>query len=124
MPARTASSLALVLSALSLAACGDSGPTVRERSPSFAIALDDYLLRPQSVRVPKGRRLTVTVANRGRLGHTFRIRSTNHTVLRLTTIEPGAQQSRSFNLAPGVYRMFCALSNHEELGMHGTLAVG
>jgi plastocyanin len=124
MPAQTRTFLALVSSALALAACGDAGPAVRERGATFTVTLDDYLLRPQSIRVPKRQGLTVTVVNRGRLGHTFRIRSVNHTVLRLTTIEPGEQRSRSFRLAAGSYRMFCALSNHEELGMHGTLVVG
>jgi plastocyanin len=126
MPARTRTFIALPLSALAFAfpACGGSGPTVRERTPNFTVTLDDYLMRPQTLRVPKGRQLTVTAVNRGRLGHTFRIRSINHTVLRLTTIEPGKQFSRSFKLAPGTYRMFCALANHEELGMHGTLVVG
>jgi plastocyanin len=123
MPARTATSLALALTALALTACGGSGPTVRERTPSFTITLDDYLMRPQSVRVPKRQTLTVTVVNHGRLGHTFRIRSNNHNVLALTTIKPGEQRSRSFKLAPGTYRMYCALANHEELGMYGTLVV-
>ena len=108
---------------VALAGCG-SAPAVREHTGSFNVTLDDYLIRPQQIRVPKDRRLTVTVHNVGRLGHTFRIRSTNHVVLALTTIPPGGTKSRSFRLAPGKYTMFCALSNHEELGMHGTLVVG
>ena len=120
---RTRTSLALAVAALVVAGCGDAGPLVRDDT-SFTVALDDYLLRPQEVRVPKGRRLTVTVVNRGRLGHTFRIRSLNdRNVLAMTTIRPGEQASRGVRLAAGHYTMYCVLANHEELGMYGTLTV-
>ena len=116
--------LMLVLAAVLAAGCGGA-PTVREPTGSFTVTLDDYLIRPQRIRVPKGEPLKVTVVNHGRLGHTFRIRSVNHNVLKITTIPPGGSTtSRSFTLAAGRYTMFCALSNHEELGMSGTLVVG
>ena len=121
---RTRPSLVLVILALALGGCGDAGAPVRERGSAFTVRLDDYLIRPQEIRVPKGRRMTVTVVNQGRLGHTFRIRSVNHNVLRITTIKPGERASRSFQLAAGNYTMFCAVANHEELGMSGTLTVG
>ena len=71
MPARTRTLIALALSALALAACGGEQPTVRERTGNFSVTLDDYLIRPQSIRVPGGVPLRVGVTNRGRLGHTF-----------------------------------------------------
>ena len=120
---RTRTSLALALATLTIAGCGSAGPPVREDT-SFTVVLDDYLMRPQQVRVPKGRRLTVTVVNRGRLGHTFRIRTENHNVLAFTTLEPGESKTRSFKLKAGTYTMYCALANHEELGMYGKLVVG
>ena len=120
---RTRTSLALALAVLAIPGCGSAGPPVREDT-SFTVTLDDYLMRPQQVRVPKGRRLTVTVVNRGRLGHTFRIRSVSRNVLAMTTIQPGEQTSRETRLAAGHYTMYCVLANHEELGMHGTLTVG
>jgi plastocyanin len=121
---RTRPSLLLVILALAIGGCGDAGAPVRERGDAFTVTLDDYLIRPQEIRVPQGRRMTVTVVNRGRLGHTFRIRSVKHNVLRITTIKPGEQASRDFRLAAGTYTMFCAVANHEELGMSGTLTVG
>jgi plastocyanin len=117
-PLALAAALALVFAS----GCGGAKP-VRE-THAFTITLDDYLIRPQAIRVPKGRRLTVTVHNAGRLGHTLRIRSANHNVMVITTIAPGGSRSRSFKLAPGRYTMYCALANHEELGMSGTLVVG
>jgi plastocyanin len=121
---RTRTSLVLAIAALAAAGCGGAGPPVRERDATFTVRLDDYLMRPQQIRVPKGRRLTITVVNNGRLGHTFRIRSVNHNVFALTTIKPGEQVTKSSRLAAGNYRMYCALANHEELGMYGTLTVG
>jgi plastocyanin len=120
----TRPSLALAFLALALTGCGDAGAPVRERSPNFTVRLDDYLIRPQELRVPKGGRLTATVVNQGRLGHTLRIRVGERNVLRFTTVRPGERKSRSFRLAPGHYEMYCALANHEELGMRGTLTVG
>jgi plastocyanin len=124
MPASTRTLIALALSALALAACGGDQPTVRERTGNISVTLEDYLIRPQSIRVPAGGTVTATVTNRGRLGHTFRIRGENHNVLAITTIQPGETKSRTRRLAKGTYTMYCVLANHEELGMYGTLVVG
>jgi len=124
MPVSTRPLIVLVLCALALAACGGAGAAVREPSRRFNVALDDYLIRPQKLAVPSGK-LTITVTNRGRLGHTLRIRTkTDRNVLAFTTLEPGESKSRSFKLGPGTYTMYCVLANHEELGMYGTLVVG
>ena len=123
MPASTRRLLALFMCALALAACGGSAAAVRERSGKVAVTLDDYLIRPQKLRVPSGD-LTITVTNRGRLGHTFRIRGKSRNVLAFTTLEPGETKTRAFKLKRGTYTMYCVLANHEELGMYGTLVVG
>ncbi len=121
---RTRPSLALVILALALSGCGDAGAPARERDGAFTVTLDEYLIRPQEIRVPKGRQLSITAVNKGRLGHTLRIASINRNVLRIDTLKPGEQKTRSFRLAAGNYRMYCVLANHEELGMRGTLTVG
>jgi plastocyanin len=122
MPASTRRLIPLALCALMLAACGGSEAAVRERSGKVAVTLDDYLIRPQSVSVPRGE-VTFTVTNRGRLGHTFRIRGKTKNVLAITTLEPGESKTETRKLAKGSYTMYCVLANHEELGMHGTLVV-
>jgi plastocyanin len=125
MSPRTRTLIAFALCALAAPACGGDAPATRERSRSFTIRLDDYLIRPQRLSAPGGRELSLTVANRGRLGHTLRIRTprTGKNVLSFTTIEPGESKSRRFRLARGTYRTYCVLANHEELGMYGTLVV-
>ena len=125
MPVSTRTPLVLILCALALAACGGSGAAVKEPSGRLNVTLDDYLIRPQAVRVPGGgKRLTVTVTNRGRLGHTFRIRGKTKNVLAMTTLEPGESKTETRKLAKGKYTMYCVLANHEELGMYATLRVG
>ena len=116
-----------LLALLALAGCGSAGAPVRTNETSFTVTLDDFTIRPQQLRVPKGKPLTVTVKNDGRLGHTFRIRSSGgRNVLAMTTIRPGESMTRKGRrpLAPGNYTMYCVLANHEELGMSGKLTVG
>jgi plastocyanin len=122
MPASTRRLILFALCALTLAACGGSSAAVREPSRDFKVTLDDYLIRPQTVSVPRGE-VTVTVTNRGRLGHTFRIRGRTKNVLVMQTLEPGESKTETRKLAKGKYTMYCVLANHEELGMHGTLVV-
>jgi plastocyanin len=123
MRPRTLTPIAVVAMALALAGCGGAGAPVRERGTTFTVTLDDYLIRPQEVRVPAGRRLTIRVVNRGRLGHTLRIRGATKNILAFTTIRPGETKERQFSPAPGTYTMYCVLANHEELGLYGKLTV-
>ena len=98
---------------------------MREPTGSFSVTLDEFLIRPQKIEVPAGKRLTVSITNRGARGHTFRIRGANRNVLAESTIKPGETRvRRNFRLARGTYRMYCVLANHEELGMYGELKVG
>jgi plastocyanin len=124
MRLRTPTPLALGAITLALAGCGSAGEPVRETSDRFTVTLDDYLIRPQELRVPAGRRLTITVTNRGRLGHTLRIRGASKNILAFTAVRPGESKTREFSPGEGTYTMYCALANHEELGLHGTLRVG
>jgi hypothetical protein len=117
MRARTLPLLAL----LALAGCGE-GPATVMKSRAFTVTLDDYLIRPQRISAPGGR-LTMTVVNRGRLGHTLRVRVNDKVVLAYMAIPPGQRRTRSFRLRRGTYTMFDAIANNEELGMRGTLTV-
>jgi plastocyanin len=124
MARKTRTLIVLFATSVLVAACGGSGKTVRAPSGKFTVTLDDYFIRPQVLRVPSGN-LTITVVNKGRLGHTLRIRTkTGHNVRAFTTIEPGASATRTAKLTRGTYTMYCVLANHEELGMYGTLQVG
>jgi cupredoxin-like protein len=119
MRRRTLSLLALVFA---LSGCLSDGATTRARRHAVTVTLDDYFIRPQNLSVPGGR-TTLTVVNRGRLGHTLRVRINDTVVVAYTAIRPGGSRTRSFHLRRGRYTMFDPIANNEELGMHGTLVV-
>ena len=49
MPAKTRTLIVLGLCALLISACGGSGAAVKEPSGRFAVTIDDYLIRPETV---------------------------------------------------------------------------
>ena len=124
MRLRTPTSLLPVVIAVAFAGCGSAGEPVRERGTTFTVTLDDYLIRPQALRVPGGKRLTIRVTNRGRQAHTLRIRGATKNILAFTAVRPGETRARQFSPSKGTYTMYCVLANHEELGLHGKLTVG
>jgi plastocyanin len=112
---------ALVAVAL-LGGCGGADPPARARDGRVEIALDDFLLRPQTVRARAGR-LTFRVTNEGRIPHNFRLRRGDGEPLKITTLLPGEEGTERARLPRGDYRMVCTVANHEELGMTGTLVL-
>jgi plastocyanin len=114
--------LAAALAALVLAGCGSAPPTVRAPDGRVAVTLDDFLIAPQRVRVPPGR-VTFTAVNRGRTAHTLRVTDGTRDLLKITTLLPGGRGEATATLAAGTYKLYCAIANHEELGMWGTLVV-
>ena len=84
----------------------------------------DFRMKPQVIRAPSDS-LTIIVRNDGRLPHAFRIRGATEAVrLKVPTLLPGEKAARvAVRLKRGHWRIFCPLSNHEELGMHGTLVI-
>jgi plastocyanin len=44
-------------------------------------------------------------------------------VNRIPVVAPESQTSETFDLAPGTYRLWCDLPEHDELGMHAQLVV-
>ncbi|HKR97952.1 MAG TPA: cupredoxin domain-containing protein [Candidatus Dormibacteraeota bacterium] len=121
MPPRTRAPGLLVTVLLGvLLAAGCGGGATAHAPRRFTLVLDDFLIRPQRVQVPAGR-LTLTVVNRGRIGHNLRIELGHHTVFSVLTLKPGAHATRSLRLRPGSYRMLCSVPQHEILGQYGTL---
>jgi plastocyanin len=108
--------------AIAIAGCGGDDPPVREPDRRVAIVLDDFSLTPQRVRMPAGE-ATFELSNEGRIGHNFHIVGRTGEPVAVTTLLPGDRESATARLRRGDYRMLCTVSNHEELGMYGTLVV-
>jgi plastocyanin len=112
----------VVLTVALLAGCGASPQAVRAPDGRVAFTLDDFSISPQKVRVPPGR-VTFTAVDRGRTTHTLRVTDGTHDLLSITTLHPGQRGSASATLRRGTYRLYCAIANHQHLGMWGTLVV-
>jgi plastocyanin len=120
---RHAPLLLLCLAAAALpAGCADDEPAARAESGRVAITAEDFRYDPQDIRASPGR-LRFDLANKGRLAHTFRLERRNHIVAKVSSFLPGDRATKTVRVRAGEYRFFCALSNHEELGMYGTLTV-
>ena len=105
------------------AGCGADEPApVRAKDNRIAVTATDFRFTPQTIRASPGR-LRVRLTNRGRLAHSFRVERKNQIVAKLPSVLPGEAATGRFRVRAGEYRFFCALSNHEEFGMYGTLVV-
>jgi plastocyanin len=112
----------LALSVALLAGCGSAPSTVDAPDGRVSFKLDDFFISPQKVRVPPGR-VTFTAIDLGRTTHTLRVSDGVHDLLSITTLHPGQRGSASATLRRGTYKLYCAIANHEQLGMKGTLVV-
>jgi plastocyanin len=112
----------IVLSIALLAGCGSTPRTFTAAHGRAAFTLDDFSISPQKVRVPPGR-VTFTATDRGRTTHTLRVTDGVHDLLSITTLHPGRRGSASATVKRGTYKLYCAIANHESLGMWGTLVV-
>jgi plastocyanin len=108
--------------ALPAAGCGDDAPPARPQAGRLDVVLDDFLIRPQRVRARPGR-IAFRAVNRGRLGHTLRVKRGDREPVAIKTLLPGERGEGSAAFARGDYKLVCILGNHEELGMYGILTV-
>jgi plastocyanin len=121
-PMPVARAALVVLTITLLAGCGSAPRTLRSADARVDFRLDDFSISPQKVRVPAGR-VTFTATDRGATTHTLRVTDGVHDLLSITTLHPGQRGSASARLKPGTYKLYCAIANHESLGMWGTLVV-
>jgi plastocyanin len=67
----------------------------------------------------------VQLQNFGEDAHNLRVERVDGSgaALSVPLAEAGEQQSASGTLAPGTYKVYCALPGHDALGMHASLEV-
>ena len=116
-------SAALVGLALSLAAgaCGSSKRT-QVKNGRLDVKMREYRLIPQRVDAKAGK-LTIVVRGRGVLAHRLAIGRGRFALAQAATVFPGSTRTLTVRLPAGRYRLFCSLSNHDTLGMHGSVVV-
>jgi plastocyanin len=123
MPPVSARSAALVGLALASAAggCG-AGRRSRVTNGRLDLTMREYRLIPQRVDAKAGR-LTIVAHDRGVLAHRLAIGRGRFALGQTATVFPGSARTLTVKLSPGRYRLFCSLSNHDTLGMYGSLVV-
>lgn len=115
---------ALAVLALTVAGCGSSDAVAVDAARPVAIAMSEFRLDPQDVRVEAGRR-TFEIRNEGTMVHRFELRSENlrDRLVIGRPLRPGESETLTVELAPGSYVMRCAQERHNTLGEHGTVEV-
>jgi hypothetical protein len=112
--------VAFVLAVLA-SGCG-AGQRTRAEHGRIDLVMHEYRLAPQRIGAPAGR-LVVSARNRGVLEHRLAIGRGRFALARSGTVLPGGAATLTVRLPPGRYRLFCTLSNHDTLGMYGSLVV-
>jgi uncharacterized cupredoxin-like copper-binding protein len=128
MPGLRASKLAPALATLVLlSGCGHTEAVGSDRT--LYVALSEYRVTPQSVRVSAGP-LTVFVHNYGRLTHNLVITlngqatgTTRPATGTTRPIWPGQSAEITLTLTPGTYLMASTILSDQALGQYGTLTV-
>jgi hypothetical protein len=132
LPGALARTVATVLTALLLltaafaAGCGSPAPVDVAESQPIAIAMSEFRLTPQTVRLNGAGRRTFEIRNEGTMVHRFELRSADGTkrVVIGAPLKPGQSETLTVKLARGRYLMRCAQERHNTLGEHGELVVG
>jgi Cupredoxin-like domain len=86
------------------------------------VALTEYRLSPDRVRVPAGE-LTIVVRNLGRLTHNLALSRNTKTQVQTKPIPPGSRAQLTVILTPGTYVLNSTLFSDQALGLYGTLIV-
>jgi len=98
------------------------------RAPAHAVdgrlrlSVREFSLSPASAQLRPGR-LTLAVRNDGVLPHRIAIGRGRSALAIGSTLAPGRQGELSARLPRGEYRVFCTLSNHDTLGLYGSVTV-
>lgn len=122
---------ALVVAAGTVAGCGQRQHFYFGLDHTIPVTLTDYRIAPQNI-VVNGGQVHLVVRNTGILPHNLVIEqfrtprgAVPHVYGKSPTIHGGqtATEREPIFLRPGIYRMRCALANHDDLGQWGTLKV-
>lgn len=84
---------------------------------------DEFSFTLSRLSVPN-KRVKIELANFGEDPHDLRLRRVGgHRTFRIPETPPGERKTRTFDLRPGRYRVWCSVADHHELGMRATLRV-
>lgn len=121
----------LMVLSLVLAACGGGAST----SNSVKVTMTDFAFNPNTINVPAGKEVDITLTNNGTVDHDFTVMSKpvsgtfsdadKANVIWQKTVAAGKTETDKFT-APaqaGEYQIVCAVPGHVEAGMVAKLVV-
>jgi hypothetical protein len=111
---------AAVSCALALSACSHVHVVGADRT--LRVALTEYRLRPQDVRMSAGP-LTIFIHNYGRLTHNLAVSMSGSSAGSTGPLLPGRSTELLLYLTPGRYLMASTILSDQALGEYGTLTV-
>lgn len=122
MPPLRASSAAVAALLLAAASggCGTPDATTVE-GHRIALRMEEFRYVPQALKASPGR-LEIVARNRGRLAHNVTVYRRGE-IAGAPSVKPGGSTRVRFRARRGTYRFECSISNHDDLGMYGTLVV-
>ena len=123
----------LVALPLTIAACGDDDEDTTSASStdtttaagatgeSVAITETEFSIDPSDVKTKAGE-VTFDITNDGGTVHNLEIEG-NGVEEVSDDLDPGQKGELTVDLQPGTYEMYCAIGDHADQGMEGTLTV-
>jgi plastocyanin len=83
--------------------------------------MEEFRFVPQALRASPGR-LEIVGRNAGRLAHNVTVYRRGE-IAGAPSVKRGGSTRVTFRARRGTYRFECSISNHDDLGMYGTLVV-
>jgi plastocyanin len=111
--------------AVTVSGCGSGRSADVAADQPVRVAMSEFRLDPQQLRLAPGRR-TVEVVNDGTMVHRFELRSADGSkrVAIGRPLRPGERETLTVRLRAGRYLMRCAQERHNTLGEWGRVTVG
>jgi nitrite reductase (NO-forming) len=89
-------------------------------STNVTITATEFKFSPNSIAVPLGQKVTLTLDNRGVVEHDVTVQGAGFSL----SAKPGQTATGEFTFdKPGAFDFFCSIAGHKDAGMKGTLSV-
>jgi uncharacterized cupredoxin-like copper-binding protein len=122
---------------LLLSACGGSPAAAPPTTTEITVDMVEFMFNPETVRVPAGGQVELTLVNSGALEHEWVImklgaqasepfdENDEANIYWEKEVEPRSQAVETFTAPsePGEYQIVCGIAGHLEAGMVGNLIV-